>query len=86
LYCFLTGRRQAARLDYFFVLDAEIWDEEREIAAIHSHDPTYALVWAGSANWRKAFPKLSKFVDATFEPHEKLGMVEVLKKRATGGP
>ncbi len=86
LYCFLTGRRQAARLDYFFVLDGEIWDEDREIAAIRRHDPTYALLRIDSAKWREAFPKLSEFVDATFESHEKLGMVEVLKKRTASGP
>lgn len=86
LYCFLTGRRQAASLDYFFVLDAEIWDEDREIDAIRRHDPTYALVRADFQDWRKAFPKLDKFVDATFEPHRKLGSVEVLKKRTTRVP
>jgi len=85
LYCFLTGRRQAASLDYFFTIDAEIWDEDREIDAIRRHDPTYALVLADFPNWRMAFPKLGKFVDATFEPDRNLGAVDVLKKRTPPG-
>ena len=28
LYAFLTGRRQAASLDYFFLLDGTMWDDE----------------------------------------------------------
>jgi hypothetical protein len=81
LYCFLTGRRQAASLDYFHVLDGTIWDEEREIDAIRRHDPTYALVRADFTKWRKAFPKLDKFVEATFEPDQRVGPVEIFKKR-----
>jgi Dolichyl-phosphate-mannose-protein mannosyltransferase len=86
LYCFLTGRRQAARLDYFFVLDSGIWDENREIELISAHDPTYALVRTDFPEWRKGFPNLARFVDATFEPRRELGPVEVLKKRAPRGP
>ncbi len=70
LYCFLTGRRQAASLDYFYVVDSEIWDEDREIDIIRGHDPIYALVREDYSNWRTSFPKLSDYVDANFEPIE----------------
>lgn len=85
LYCFLSGRRQAARLDYFFVLDAGIWDEDREIEAIRRHDPTYALVRIDAQQWREAFPKVSAFVDDAFEPDGRVGRVEILKKRIVPG-
>jgi hypothetical protein len=81
LYCFLTGRRQAANLDYFYVLDDEIWDEEGEIEAIRRRDPTYALVRSDFIGWQRAFPKLARFVDAHFELDWSLGRVEIFKKR-----
>jgi hypothetical protein len=82
---FLTGRRQAASLDYFYALDAEIWPEEREIDAILRHDPDYALVRSDFPYWRQAFPRLARFVDRNFEPHQMLGPVQVLRKRTAHG-
>jgi hypothetical protein len=86
LYCFLTGRRQAANLDYFYVLDGKLWGEEREIEAIRRRDPSHVLVRSDYVGWQKTFPKLAAFVAATFEPDRELGPVKVLKKRTTPTP
>ncbi len=87
LYCFLTGRRQAARLDYFYVINGTIWDEQQEIETIRNHDPKYAIVREGlSEGWRKDFPQVSSYVDATYKPYLKLETAMILKKRDAPAP
>jgi hypothetical protein len=76
-YAFVSGRRQAAQLDYFFVIDGELWDEERDLAAIRSRDPTYAFL----QSWPTAFPKIDAYLRSTYAPVTRIGNVTVLKKR-----
>ena len=83
-YSFITGRRQAAQLDYFFALDSTIWDEDREIASIRRNDPEYALVRKGDPKWQDGFPKVSRFVWENFVHHRRFGDVTILKKRESG--
>ncbi|MCH2173373.1 glycosyltransferase family 39 protein [Myxococcota bacterium] len=80
-YAFATGRRQAARLDYFHVLDNEIWDEMGEIRSIEKHAPDWALVSARDLRWRRLFPNLALHVDVNYELHSTLGFVRVFKRR-----
>jgi hypothetical protein len=87
LYCFLTGRRQAARLDYFYVINGTLWDEQQEIETIRNHDPQYAIVRDGlGAGWREDFPQVSSYVDATYKPYLKLERLMILKKRDAPAP
>jgi hypothetical protein len=81
LYAFLTGRRQAARLDYFFLLDGTLWDESREIAAIKRHAPRFAFLMRGTSIWEWFFPKVTRFVQKAYVPYAKLGKIDVLELR-----
>ena len=81
LYSFLSGRRQAARLDYFFVLDGILWDEERELALIRRHNPRVALVRMGLPDWHTAFPKITNYVVNNYVPYGRVGQVWILKRR-----
>jgi hypothetical protein len=80
LYSFLSGRRQAARLDYFWVLDGRLWDEERELELIRRNNPRIALVRTGLPDWRSAFPKISNYVDNNYVPYGNVGQVWILKR------
>src|SRR5574338_11031 len=84
-YSFVTGHPQAARLDYFWILDAATWDEAREIETIRRKDPTYAFVREEpfTSDWRALFPAVARFVDASYVPVAKLGYVTVLRKRSS---
>jgi len=81
LYAFLTGRRQAARLDYFYLVDGSVWDETREIEAIQRRNPRFALVRGGIPLWRNDFPALSRFLDEHYVLQQKLGVVRVFRRR-----
>ena len=76
LHSFLTGRRQAARLDYFYFLNGALWDEERELEAIRRTNPPFALVRDLPEDQRKVLEL--RFVEekSTREVAEALGRSE----------
>ena len=81
LYSFFSGRRQAARLDYFFILDGRMWDEDRELALIRSNNPRVALVRMDSPDWCAAFPKVFDYVSNNYVLYDTAGQVAMLKRR-----
>jgi hypothetical protein len=85
LYSFLSGRQQAARLDYFFVLDGTVWDEERELELIKRNNPRVALVRMDFPNWSTDFPKISNYVGNNYVPYGREGQVLMLKRRYPAG-
>jgi hypothetical protein len=85
LYAFLTGRRQAARLDYFYIIDGTLWDEEQEIEAIRRHEPRFAFVRSTQPSWRRSFPRLNQYLNVTYAPYAILPGAVVLERRTTTG-
>jgi hypothetical protein len=84
LYAFLSGRKQAAKLDYFSVIDSRLWDETREIEHIKQNNPQYALVrtdMGWQLDWHRNFPHLERYLGETFAPHAQFGPVQVLRRR-----
>ena len=84
-FTFLTGRRQAAQLDYFFALDSTIWDEDREIEIIRRRNPRYAFLYNTGGNnsivWLNRYPKIRRFLTKNYRLHRNLGMVTVWIRR-----
>ena len=82
LIVFLTARTQAARLDYFAVVDGLLWDEEAELRHLRRRRPRWAFVTAGGLGWRQSFPRISAWFDAEFELHRRLGLTGIYRRRS----
>ena len=83
LCTFLTGRRQAARLDHFLPKIRPAWDARREIDIIQKRKPLYVIertdgwIW----DWRRGFPEVDRYVREHFRPHRRFGPIAIWARK-----
>ena len=84
LFCFLSGRRQASTLDYYYWLNASLWDEAQEIRDIEANAPLYAIVHKAAYLYhlQPNFPRISHYLRSTYVPFWQSGSFQILKRRS----
>lgn len=84
-FTFLTGRRQAARMDYLAGFHRPSWNARRELEFIERNHPLYVVerVDGDFWDWRASYPELDGYVRASFEPRRRLGPVQIWKRKGT---